>query len=145
MKKYIRSSSELDPRFNFSFDEIDPEFWLKTTTENARIYLEDERVIGNGAGMEYDVIVAVPRSVDHWQMGDKIQDSLDRHVQETVDGTDYYGSVTVTENHSYPRYANIPDDVYEDSVFYSAIIEVVPYDNIGPDGAYGINYAYDYE
>ena len=141
MKRYIKCEAELDDRFAFSFDEIDPEFWLKTTTEPATIYLEDERVIGNGAGMEYDVVIAIPRSEDHWQMESDIQENLDRHVREILDGTDYYGNSIVTESHSYPKYANIPDDVYEDSIFYSAIIEVVPYDNIGPYGDYGIDFS----
>lgn len=140
MKKYIRSSSELDPRFDFSFDDIEPEFWLKTTTEPARIYLEDERVIGNGAGMEYDIVIAIPHSEDNWQMESDIQENLDRHVREIIDGTDYYGNTIVTETNAYPDFANIPDDVFENSVFYKAIIEIVPYDNIGPYGDYGIDF-----
>ena len=136
----VLCSDELDDRFDFSFDDIEPEFWLKTTAEDAKIYLEDEHVIGNGAGMEYDVVIAIPRSEDHWQMEADIQENLDRHVREIVDGTDYYGSAVVDESNYYPKYANIPDDVYENSVFYSAIIEIVPYDNISPYGEFGIDF-----
>lgn len=143
MKKYIKCASELDDRFAFSFDEIEPEFWLNTTTEPARIYLDDEQVIGNGAGMQYDVIIAVPRSEDHWQMAEDVQHNLDRAVEEAVDGSDYYAFVSQVKSMAYPKYADIPDDVYDNSVFYSAIIEVVPHDNIGPDGEYGINYGTD--
>ncbi len=141
----VESATELDDRFAFSFDEIGDEIYIDARVNYAPIYLEDEQVIGNGAGMQYDVIVAIPRDKDHWQMKEKILTSLDEHVQSIVDGTDYYGGVVAVDSHPHSHYANIPDDVYKDSVLYSATIEVVPYANIGPDGEYGIDYAYDYE
>ena len=144
-RNYIRSSEMddvvfVDDRFSFDFEDIDPIISLNTSLAKAELYLDDEQVIGNGAGMQYDVIIAVPRSEDHWQMAEDIQHNLDRAVEEAVDGSDYCASVSQVKSMAYPKYANIPDDVYEDSVFYSAIIEVVPYDNIGPDGEYGIDF-----
>ena len=144
-RNYIRSSEMddvvfVDDRFSFDFEDIDPIISLNTSLAKAELYLDDEQVIGNGAGMQYDVIIAVPRSEDHWQMTEDIQHNLDRAVEEAVDGSDYYASVSQVKSTAYPKYANIPDDVYEDSVFYSATIEVVPYQNISPYGEYGIDF-----
>lgn len=140
----VESAVELDDRFSFDFSEIGDEIYVDA--HYLPIYLEDEQVIGNGAGMRYDVIVAVPRDVYHWQTGERIFRGLEEAVEDATDGSDYCGSIIgMVSPDAYPKYANIPDDIYEDSVFYSATIEIVPYDNIGPDGTYGINYAYDYE
>lgn len=139
MKKYVRSSSELDPRFNFSFDEIGPEFWLKTTTEPARIYLEDENVEGNGACMRYSIIVVIPGDQDHWQMKEDITDSFERHLEDVTDGSDYtYNIISVKKCYDWP-YA-IPDEIPIDSTLYRVVFDIVPYQNIGPDGDYGIDF-----
>lgn len=127
----IESAAELDDRFAFSFDDIEPEFWLKTTTEPAKIYLEDEYVIGNGAGMAYDVAIAVPYKDVHWQIMSDIEDSLERHIDETLAGSDYTFSIhNISKYGAYPNFASVPEEVLENSVFYSAIIDVVPIENM---------------
>ena len=135
---------KLDDRFAFSFEEIDPELYLHTTLEPAYIYLEDEYIIGDGAGMAYDIVIAVPRDEDHWQMKGDIERSLEEHIQEVTDGTDYTYSISEVKSNAYPRYADIPDDVFENSVFYSATIDIVPMESVAWDGTYRIG-AWDEE
>ena len=143
---YVNCTAELDDRFDFDFDEIGNEIYIDARVEYAPIYLEDEQIIGNGAGMQYDIIVAIPRDKDYWQMKEKILRSLDEHVKNVVDGSDYYGCVVTVDSHTHPHYANIPDDVYDDSVFYSATIEIVPYQNMDAYGEYGVDFGVeDYE
>lgn len=137
-KTSIKASAELDERFSFNLLDEDLEFGLDTTTAYARIFLEEEKVIGDGAGLEYTVVVAIPHDEDHWQMKDDIQRNLDRSVQEMVDGSDYCGMTQVTESHVY-SYA-VPDDIEDNCVLYRATIEIVPYQNISPWGDYGIDY-----
>ena len=135
----IESAAELDDRFAFSFDDIEPEFWLKTTADNAKMYLVDSEVIGDGAGMRYYVVIAIPRDDNHWQMLDDIEENLDRHIQEVVDGTDYIASVYDVESVSYGSdFVSIPDDVAQTSAFYIATIEIVPIENIDAYGNYKI-------
>lgn len=144
MKRYIKhnetvkASAELDDRFDFDLSEHDLTFWLKTTTADAQTFIEDSKVIGDGAGIEYTVVIAIPESEDHWQMKDDIADNLDRCIQEIVDGTDYCGMVNVTESHVY-SYC-VPDDIADTCRLYRATIEIVPYQNISPWGEYGIDY-----
>ena len=109
MKKYIKNSAELDDRFSFDLNEEELEFWLKTTTASARIFIENEEVIGNGAGILYTVVIAIPSGEDHWQMKEDIATNLERHIDEMVDGTDYCGMTEVTESHVYSY--DVPDDV----------------------------------
>ena len=144
MKRYIKkstevkASAELDERFSFDLKEEELEFWLKTTTADAKIYIEDEKVIGDGAGLLYTVVIAIPRDEDHWQMKDDIAQNLERHINEMVDGTDYCGMTDVTESHVYSY--NVPDDISDDCVLYRAEIEIVPYQNMSPWGDYGIDF-----
>ena len=143
MKKYIRQNkkvvaSELDDRFAFDLNEEELEFWLDTTTEHAQIFIEDEEVVGDGAGIKYTVAIAVPRDVDHWQMKEDIARNLERHVTDMVDGTDYCGMTEVTDSHVYSY--DVPDDIADNCVLYRATIEIVPYQNISPWGDMGIDY-----
>ena len=137
-KTSVKASAELDERFSFNLLDEDLEFGLDTTTAHARIFLEEEKVIGDDAGLEYTVVIAIPRDADHWQMKDDIQRNLDRSVQEMVDGTDYCGMTTVTESHVHSY--DVPDDVDDECVLYRATIEIVLYQNISPWGDYGIDF-----
>ena len=139
LSKSVKASAELDERFSFDLNTEELEFWLDTTTADAKIFIEDEEIVGEGAGIKYTVVIAVPTQEDHWQMKEDIARNLERHITEMVDGTDYCGMTDVTESHVYPQYG-IPDDVAENSVFYRATIEIIPYQNISPWGEYGIDY-----
>ena len=137
-KTSVNAFSELDERFSFDYDEIGDSFSLDTTTSNAEIYFEDSAVIDGGAGVRYTVVIAVPRDADHWQMQEDIQRNLDRHVNEVVDGSDYCGSVVITDSHVHSY--DVPDDVADNCVLYRATIDIIPYQNISPWGDYGIDY-----
>jgi len=137
-KTSVKASAELDERFSFNLLDEDLEFGLDTTTEHAQIFIEDEEVIGDGAGVLYTVVIAVPSDEDHWQMKDDIARNLERHITEMVDGTDYCGMTEVTESHVYSY--DVPDDIADNCVLYRAKIEIVPYQNISPWGDYGIDY-----
>ena len=138
-KTSVKASAMLDDRFDFDLNEEELEFWLDTTTEHAQIFIEDEEVVGDGAGIKYTVAIAVPREVDHWQMKEDIARNLERHITDMVDGTDYCGTVDVTESHVYTQYG-IPSDIEDNCVFYRATIVIIPYQNISPWGDYGIDY-----
>lgn len=137
LSKSVKAYTELDERFSFDFDEFDAEFGLDTTTEYAQMFFEDSKIIGDGAGVQYTVVIAVPREVDHWQMKEDIEHNLERMVSETIEGSDYYGSVLVTGEHvsSY----DVPDEVDDNCVLYRATIDIVPLQNIGPYGDYSID------
>ena len=129
MKRHFRvdaskkiTATELDDRFAFDLKDEELEFWLKTTTASAKIFIEDEEVIGDGAGILYTVVIAVPQDEDHWQMKDDIAQNLERHINEMVDGTDYCGMTEVTESHVYSY--DIPDDIADSCVLYRATIEI---------------------
>ena len=128
----------LDDRYSFDFEELGDSISLNTTASQAEMFLEDSEVMDAGVGMEYTVIIAIPRDADHWQMQNDIQRNLQRHVEEVVEGSDYVGTADVTESHvtSY----SVPDDIADNCVLYRAVIDVVPYQNISPWGDMGIDY-----
>lgn len=137
-KTAIKASAELDDRFSFDYEEFDDEFGLDTTTEYAKMFFENSEVIGNGAGVMYTVVIAVPRDADHWQMKEDIERNLNRIVQDAVDGSDYCGTVDVIESHVFSY--DVPDDIDDNCMLYRATIEIIPYQNISPWGDYGIDF-----
>lgn len=142
MKKYIRRNkkvvaSELDDRFSFDLD-TEFEIYLDTTTSQIPCYTVDSRVFGDGAGLCYTVVVAVPRDDAHWQIAEDIERNLDRYIKEQTDGSDYTGWV---ENSDYRNAMyDVPDEVFQNSELYVYDVCVVPYQNISPWGDYGIDY-----
>jgi hypothetical protein len=126
----------LDERFDFDLDNF--EISLDTTLDYASCYIEDVKTVGDGAGVEYTVIVAVPRDSDHWQMHEDIERNLNRYISELTAGTDYTGFVDVVGQHVYSY--ETPEDVDENCMLYRATITVVPFQNISPYGDYGIDF-----
>lgn len=139
-KTPISMFPDLDERFSFDLDD-EFSFWLNTTTEDALGFVEESKTIGNGAGVEYTVIIAVPFDSDHWQMKEDIEKNLNRYIHELVDGTDYTGDAEVTESHTYSY--DVPDEISENYQLYRATVTIVPYQNISPYGEYGIDYGVD--
>ena len=127
----------IDDRFDFDLDD-EFEIGLDTALGYMPCYVEDVKTIGDGAGVEYTVVVAIPRDEDHWQMKEDIDRNLNRYIHDLVDGSDYTGDAIVTESHVFSY--DVPDDISENSQLYRAIITVVPYQNISPYGDYGIDY-----
>ena len=131
---------DLDERFDFDLDD-EFEIYLDTTTSRIPCYTVDSRVFGNGAGLYYTVVVAVPRDDTHWQMAEDVERSLERYIKEQTDGSDYTGWV---EDSDYKNAMyDVPDEVFHNSELYVYDVCVVPYQNIGPDGSYGIDAGYE--
>ena len=136
VKKYIKESSavkasvELDERFSF---DLEPEFeiYLDTSLAKPVCRVEDTEVIGNGAGLMYDVVISIPSEEAHWQIREDIERNLERYIQDEVEGSDYMGSVI-----------SIDDDGwgYDNDRLYRAKVEVVAIQNVSPWGEYGIDY-----
>ena len=139
-KTPITSFPDLDDRFTFDLDD-EFELGLDTARGYMPCYIEESNTIGNGAGVEYTIIVAVPDEEDHWQIAEDIDRNLSRYIEELTDGSDYTGSAEVTDKHTYSY--DVPDDVAENSQLYRAKITVVPYQNISPYGEYGIDFGGD--
>lgn len=131
------SLPDLDERFSFDIDD-EFELGLDTIAEYALCFVTDSKTIGNGAGVEYTVIVAVPSDRNHWQMKEDIERNLDRYIQDITDGSDYTGSVISVESNSYAY--DIPDEIFDTCALYEAHVEVVAIQNISPWGDYGIDY-----
>lgn len=127
----------LDTRFAFELDDVF-DIYLDTILGNISCYVEGSEVIGNGAGMEYTVIVAIPAEEDHWQMAEDIERNLDRYIKDETEGSDYWGGVDSVEGHV--NSFEVPSDISETCQLYRAKISVVPYQNIGPYGDYGIDF-----
>jgi len=149
-KKYIKNGTEfnshrlpismlegLDDRFDFDLDDVF-NFYLDTYAGDAVGYVTDSKVIGDGAGVEYTVVVAIPERANHWQMKDDIERNLERYITEQVDGTDYTGGIISVESgaDSY----DLPDDVVDNCALFTAEVEIVPYQNISDWGDYGIDF-----
>ena len=157
MKRYIKQNQEVDaaksaPSLHSTFDGLDDRFsfdlddefqiYLDTTTAEIVCYTFDSHVFGNGAGLVYDVAVAVPEDVAHWDIQRDIERNLERYIQEETDGTDYTGWVEdydITDSGVSADYT-LPEDVTDTCKIYVYSICVIPYQNIGPDGEYGIDY-----
>ena len=138
----VKSSVELDDRFSFDFSDIGTEIYIDTMADYAQIFYEDEKVIGNGAGVQYSIIVAIPDYRNHWQMKFNIRDSFERHLEDVLQGSDYtFSIISVTKCSDWPY--GLYDELEPTDHLYRVVIEVVPYNNIGPYGEYGINYGVD--
>lgn len=126
----------LDDRFSFDLDD-EFEIYLDTTTAEIKCFTVDSKVFGNGAGLTYDVVVAVPNEDAHWQITQDIERNLDRYIQEQTDGSDYTGWVEepMWEVDTY----SIPDEISDTCRLYTYAICVIPHQNIGPYGEYGID------
>ena len=139
-KTPISMFPDLDERFSFDLDD-EFELGLDTASGYMPCFVEESKTIGNGAGVEYTIIVAVPYEEDHWQIAEDIDRNLNKYISELTDGSDYTGSAQVTDKHTYSY--EVPDEVADNSQLYRAKITVIPYQNIGPDGSYGIDYGVD--
>ena len=131
---------DLDGRFDFDLDD-EFEIYLDTTTSRIPCYTVDSRVFGNGAGLYYTVVVAVPRDDTHWQMAEDVERNLEKYIKEQTDGSDYTGWVEDSDYRN-ARY-DVPDEVFQNSELYVYDVCVVPYQNIGSDGSYGIDAGYE--
>lgn len=153
MKRYIKNSENveaaksspslhstfdgLDDRFNFDLDD-EFQIYLDTTTADVVCYTVDSTVFGDGAGLSYTVVVAVPDEVAHWQIADDIYRNLERYITEETEGSDYTGWVEDAEDTE--ALYEVPEEVADTCKLYVFEVCVVPYQNIGPNGEYGIDY-----
>lgn len=143
MKRYIKrntevkASAELDERYSF---DLDPEFeiYLDTLAKPVQCFVVDSEVFGGGAGMRYNIAVAVPSEDAHWQITEDIERNLDKYIQEQTDGSDYTGWLENNELRTSDYY--IDDPAVEDCKIYMYDLCVVAYQNISPWGEYGIDY-----
>lgn len=128
---------DLDDRFAFELDD-EFEIYLDTLAKPISCYVTDSTVFGSGAGVSYSVAVAVPREDVHWQIKADIERNLERYIQEQTEGSDYTG--WVEDNETEGTVYDIADGVLENCEVYVYDVCVVPFQNIGPDGSYGIDY-----
>lgn len=131
MKRYVKAS-ELDERYSFNLDD-EFEIYLDTLAEYVPCYVTESDVLSNGAGVVYNVIVAVPRNQTHWQIADDITRNLKRYINEQTDGSDYTGIVEEAEAYE------IFDPALDSSEIYGYDVTIVPLQNIGPYGDFGID------
>lgn len=129
--------SDLDDRFTFDLDD-EFEIYLDTTTATINCYVIESEVFGAGAGVRYTVAVAIPDEDAHWQIREDIERNLERYITEQTDGSDYTG--WVESNDFKGTVYDIPDEVFDACKIYVYDVVVVAYQNIGPDGEYGIDY-----
>lgn len=129
----------LDDRFSFDLDDT---FEIDVDTKLITCYKADSKVIGNGAGVEYKVVVPMASEDVHWQTQERVERALDEYFSGITDGSDYtFSVISVAESREYD-YA-VPDAAFDcDQYVYYFVgtIEVVPYQNISPWGDYGIDY-----
>lgn len=141
MKRYIKKSAEvkavaeLDARFDFDLDDT---FEIYLGNDRVTCYVVDDYILGGGAGVAYVIVIPVGDK-DHWQMGEWIERGLDEFFTEQTDGSDYTYAISGDITKESSAYTMLPADV-DDYNTYMALVEVVPYQNIGPDGEYGIDY-----
>lgn len=128
---------DLDDRFAFELDD-EFEIYLDTLADRVSCYTLDSSVFGDGSGVCYSVAVAVPREKVHWQIQQDIERNLERYIQEQTEGSDYTG--WVEDNETVGTTYNIADEVLDNCEVYVYDVCVIPYQNIGPDGSYGIDY-----
>ena len=151
MKRFIRHSAikatKSSPALHSAFDGLDDRFdfdladefeiYLDTTTAVIKCFTVDSAVFGDGAGLTYDVVVAVPSEEAHWQITQDIERNLDRYIQQQTNGSDYTGWVE-EPTWDVDTYS-IPDEVADTCKLYTYAICVTPLVNIGPYGEYGID------
>jgi len=157
MKRYIKSNKEykptgelksvkagsnelhhyfddLDDRFSFNLDD---EFEIYLGNELTPCYVVDTYVFGNGAGLSYTIAIPVGDK-DHWQMSEWIERGLNEYFTEQTDGSDYTFGINGDIEKNASAVTMLPASVDGYNV-YLADVEVVPYQNIGPYGDYGID------
>ena len=130
----------LDDRFSF---ELDDEFEIYVRNDSVTCYTIDSRVFGDGAGLCY--IVAIPIGEgDFWDITRFIQRGLEEYLNEQLNGSDYtYGVNEISKDPGFDvDTSDIPANVDTYNLYF-ADVEVVPYQNIGPDGEYGIDAGVD--
>lgn len=128
-KSAVKASAELDDRFSFELEPVF-EIYLDTSLARPECHVEGSEVIGNGAGLMYDVVISLPAEEAHWQIKEDIERNLERYIQEQVDGSDYMGSVISLDNDGWDG----------DNKVYIAKVEIVAIQNVSPWGEYGIDY-----
>lgn len=122
----------LDGRFAFDMPE---DFEIYVGNDRITCYTIDASVIGDGAGVSYTV--AIPLNDVHWQSDEWINRGLNEYFSEATDGSDYtYGINTVEQ--SIGIMSDLPN--IDADYWYTAEVEIIPYQNISPWGDLGIDY-----
>lgn len=124
----------LDDRFAF---DLDDEFEIYVGSDLVTCYVVDSYVIGDGAGLSYTIAIPVGDK-DHWQMNEWIERGLNEFFEGQTDGSDYMYMFDGDISKSTSYGTMLPADV-DDYNTYLAKVDVVPYDNVGPYGDYGID------
>ena len=147
MKKYIKSAKST-PSMHSAFDGLDDrfaydladEFEIYVRNDIVPCYAIDSYVFGGGAGLGYTIAIPIGEK-DFWDIDRFIQKGLEEYFTEQLDGSDYTWGIdeiskdpTTFEVESSDIPSNV--DTYK---LYFAQVDVVPYQNIGPYGNYGID------
>ena len=125
---------DLDDRFSF---DLDDEFQIYVRSDLVTCYVIDTTVFGNGAGLSYTIAIPVGEK-DFWQMDKWIERGLNEFFDDQTEGSDYTFGISDIDTTWSGTTIPLPDGV-DDYNTYVAEVEVVPYQNIGPYGDYGID------
>ena len=129
---------DLDERFTY---DLDDEFEIYVRNDIVPCYAIDSHVFGDGAGIGYTIAIPIGEK-DFWDIDRFIQKGLEEYFTEQLSGSDYtWGINEISKDPTTfeVEFSDVPSNVDTYNLYF-AQVDVVPYQNIGPYGDYGIDF-----